>query len=121
MVVLPENSHGHGGAPKGVDVVDGIGAPAQPHVGTVVLENEDRRLAADPLDTPVQKLVGDEVRDDEDAPTLEGVDETQEALGRGKAGAPSHVSGFGAVLTTRSTASRRFSATRSGWRVHEWE
>ena len=104
----PSTPNGQRPAAEGADVVDGVGAAAQPHVGRVVLQDQDRRLAADPLDAAVDELVGHEVGEDQDAPAGEARGPAPRAARRPltRASRP----------RMRSTASSRFSATRSGGR-----
>ena len=90
------------------DVVDGVRPAAEPHVGRVVAQDQHRRLAADALDAAVDELVGDQVGEHQHAPPAEASHQRLEpARGRGVTSSRPRI---------RSTASSRFSATRSGWR-----
>ena len=121
MGVAAEDAERHRPAAEGRDVVDGVGAAAEPDVGAVVLEDEDGRLAADALDAAVEELVGHEVGEDEDAPPAEGADDGVEPARRGRAAAGRAPLRRHGASRDRidSTASSRFSATRSGGRDHE--
>ena len=58
----------------------GVASPAQPDLRPFVLEDQDRRLAAQALRTAGDELVGHEIGQDEDAPAPEGPDEGRQAV-----------------------------------------
>ena len=91
------------------DVVHGVRAAAQAHVARLVLQDQHRRLAADALDTAVHELVRHQVGEHQHAPATEGADQGLEPRGLAHAASRPRI---------RSTASSRFSATRSGERCH---
>ena len=82
VLVPADHAHGHRRSAEGADVVHGVGAAAQAHVGAVVLEDEHGRLAAHPLHGAVDELVGHEVGQHEDAPAAEGADRPPAAAAR---------------------------------------
>src|SRR5262249_15154085 len=71
----PERHHAR---PQGVEVVAGVGGPAQPDVARQEPEDQDRRLAGDAAGLAVDVFVGDQVAEDEDGLALEPFDEAEQ-------------------------------------------
>ena len=106
-LVAPDDTHRRGHRSQGVDIVGGIGGPAQPHLAVREAEDEDGRFARDARGLPVKILVGDDVAHHDDALARQGGNQLAQ---------PSQ--GKHQRASAHSTASRRSSATWSGFTPH---
>src|SRR3989442_14470640 len=93
-----------------MDVVGGVRGAAQSDLSVREAEDEDGRLPGDARGLAVEVFVGDEVADDDDPLAGESRDERTEPLHR------EH--GMSSLPSAHRTASKRSSATWSGFTVH---
>ena len=66
-------------AAEACGVVRGVPRAARQHLGRVVLEDQDRRLARDARDAAVDELVGEQIAENDDRGVGEAVDEVKQA------------------------------------------